>query len=146
MQQPKIVTIASVGGVAFNMLKDGSVRAHVNPQNAETFKRELLRLCNEIDRYLIAEVEKAKAQEQTKYVLPRTRIQELEDELARLKAGEGLVSIGQVQQPVPGMAMSIGVAPPAIPFNEDQARAQTIVRGGFEPDDGGLVRPTGPQL
>jgi hypothetical protein len=149
MQQPKILSIAAVGGVSFNMLKDGSTRAYVNPQNAERFKTELLRVCNEIDKYLISEIEMAKAHEQERFVMPKSRVQELEEELARLRASEVVVPVGQVysRQQADRSYASAMVPPPAIPFNEDQARAHTIVRGGFEPDsDDGLIRPTGPQL
>jgi hypothetical protein len=142
MTQPKILHLQAVGGSAFNMLKDGSVRAFINPNNAERFKHELLRAVGEIDKFLIGEAEAARAIETTRYVVPKTRMQELEEELARLKGSAVPVPL-QLQPPAP----STFTIPVAIAgFNEDEARAKTIIRGGFEPDDGQLVRPVGATL
>lgn len=147
---PNFLILAPVAGVAFNQLKDGSIRVHINPHNAERFRLEVLRFADELGKYCIACVEQAKQLEQAKAVLPKTRIQQLEEELSRLKAEVAATpepaGATVLQLPVPGMPITIPVAPAAIPFDEDRARAQTIVSGGFEPDTGDLPPPTGPTL
>lgn len=146
----KYFTMQPVGGAAFQMLKDGSVRVALTGAIAERFKLGLLRLAEEVHGYAVDELEKAKNLEVVGRVLPKTRIQQLEDELARLKAAEVVIPLhaqpSHLQPPIPFPAGGM-IPPPAIPnFDEDAARSQTITRGGFEPDDGQLVRPTGTQL
>lgn len=117
----KIVILLPAGGVAFNQLKDGSIRCHINPQNAEPFRKNVLRLADEINRYLISHLESQKTVEVVQHVLPKSRIQVLEDEIARLKAQPIAIEDlgGLVEGPKP----------------------KTIIVGGFEPDDGELPRP-----
>lgn len=169
MAAQKFMVLTPVAGTTFNMLPKGDIRVYINPTNAERFKQELLRFCGEIDRYLIACVEAAKQAEVSAYVLPQSRIEQLEAELARLKGAAELTTSAQViplhlQPPTPSVPPPVFdndqtrasalvsatpvIIPPAIPgFDEAAARSHTIVSGGFEGgDDGTLPRPTGPTL
>lgn len=165
--QQKFIIISPVAGTTFNQLKDGSVRVYINPQNAARFKQEIMRFCGEIDRYLLAQAEAARAVEASKSVLPKTRMQELEEEIARLRneaesnpktreippafralppnamgtendqtLASALVASGvPLHQRTPASDVTNPAeCPPAIPnFDDDAARAKTIVSGGFEP-------------
>lgn len=122
----KVLILQPSGGVAFNQLKDGSIRCHINPQNADGFKRNVLRLAEEINKYLVEHFESQKAEELVKHEMPLTRIQILEAELARLKLEEpSFPDVGE-------MTFGPSVKKPSPP---------TFVSGGFEPDDGLLPRP-----
>lgn len=109
MTTTKILILQPAGGVAFNQLKDGSIRCYVSPHNGEMFRRNVLRLADEINQYLITHLESQKKVETVQHALPKSRIQVLEEEIARLKL--------------------------------EPHADNTIIIGGFEPDDGALPKP-----
>lgn len=151
----KFFQLKAIGGVAYNQVADGSIRCYVDRRAAPLLNRALLELAQEVAQYQVEIVESQKAEERKKLELPPTRIQLLERELeeARLTAAATAalaaapplpINIGaavdiplHARAPVPG-----GYCPPAAPdFDEDQARKNTIVSGGREPDDGALPPP-----
>ena len=117
-----MITLIPPGGVQFSMLPHCHVRCHLNDQNADKLIAAFESSIQQIRNWKIGLVERAKAEELVKHQLPKTRIQLLEEELAALRAS------GQGNMPAPS-------------DDEAKARAQTIVSGGFEPDDGSLTPP-----
>lgn len=159
----KFFIIPSVAGVALNNSIDGSMRCHVSMQNIDAFRAALITLISEMDSWKISVLEQQKAAENARHSMPPTPIQTLEQQLEQARLAASLTGALLVPSPVPGMtpAPIIPVAamaspPPAPPMpvlipgmpvstgqvlDDAVARAQTIVRGGFEPDDGALPKP-----
>lgn len=131
--QQKFLTLAAVGGVTFNQLKDGSIRVFVNATNALRFKMEVLRLANELDRYM---VDAAAAP----VIEPANidRVRQLETELAALKNPQ-FPSVKEMTFP-PVAVMPLAMTPPGVatapivPPTQEEIN-NTIVSGGFEGGD-----------
>jgi hypothetical protein len=100
------------GGVAIQMWKDGSLHFRIGQQQIAPLQFALKELERQLSAYAVELIEKEKAAEIAKTVLPPTRIEVLEQELAKLKAAD---------------------AAKALP--------KTIVSEGFEPNDGSLPVP-----
>lgn len=128
----KFLTLAPVGGTTFNQLADGSIRVYVNPTNASRFRLAVLRLAEELNTYMIQQVELAKNEELIKREVPPSRIQQLEAELARLKAEPPATQTADSGFPdVNALVFGAGNTAPVTPPTEEE-KARTIVSGGFE--------------